>query len=228
MTLMARWSTCCLCINIQGYYSCNAWVWHLLGHRGRLLGYWSVFMYFHILTGELQATAVSISLRIRCHSYSSSVVRKLSERSSILKLLYNLLLPMSWRRVIRGTGADMEGLPELQPEVMRKEYKTACDAIEPIREGGGPCSSLVDVCCGRSVWKSSRYFCARIKACCFQTGYSVLKFCRGKIAVFTYHVRDVCRSALQHHVFVCVGLKLLSSVISQKFCLCNCFVIVQS
>lgn len=77
--------------------------------------------------------------------------------------------------------ADTEGLPELQPEVMRKEYKTACDEMEPIREGGAPCSSLVDVCCGRSVWKSSRYFCARIKACCFQTGYFVVRFCRGKM-----------------------------------------------
>jgi hypothetical protein len=48
--------------------------------------------------------------------------------------------------------ADMEGLPELQPEVMRKQEKTACDEIKPIREGGGPCSSLADACCGRSVW----------------------------------------------------------------------------
>lgn len=77
--------------------------------------------------------------------------------------------------------ADMEGLPDLHPEVMRKEYKTACDAIDSIREGGGPCSSLVDVCCDRSVWKRSRFFCARIKAYCFRTGYGVVRFCRGKM-----------------------------------------------
>ena len=77
--------------------------------------------------------------------------------------------------------ADLEGLAELQPEVMRKEYKTACDEIEPIREGGAPCSSLVDACCGRSEWKSSRYICVRIEAYCFQTGYCVLRFCRGKM-----------------------------------------------
>ena len=98
-----------LYIKIQGYYSCNAWVWQLLGQRGRLLGSWNVFMYFLILTGELQATAASTTLRIRRHSYTSSAVRKLSEWSSVVKLPYNPLLPMSWRRVIRGHGGGWGG-----------------------------------------------------------------------------------------------------------------------
>jgi hypothetical protein len=75
----------------------------------------------------------------------------------------------------------MEGLPEQHPEVMREQYKTACDEIEPIREEGEPCSSLVDACWGRSVWESSRYFSARIKAYCVPTGYFVQRFCRGKM-----------------------------------------------
>jgi hypothetical protein len=77
--------------------------------------------------------------------------------------------------------ANMESLPEQPPEVTRKQYKTACDENEPIRRGGGLRSSLVDACCGRSVWQSSRYFCARIKACCVPTGYLVQRFYRGKM-----------------------------------------------
>jgi hypothetical protein len=122
--------------------------------------------------------------------------------------------------------ADMESLPELQPDVMRKEYKTACDATEPIIEGGGPRSSLVDACCCRSVWKSSRYFCAGIKAYCFQTGYWVLRFCRGKMNG-VYVLRDVCRSALRHHVFVFV-LNCCRASFHKNSVYVILFVIVQS
>lgn len=65
-------------------------------------------------------------------------------------MLYKPLLTSLMARV-QGMVADMQ---ELQPEAMREQEKTACDEIEPIREGGGPCSCLVDGCCGRPVRES--------------------------------------------------------------------------
>ena len=68
-------------------------------------------------------------------------------------MLYKPLLT-SLTACVQGMVADMEGLQELQPEAMREQEKTACDELQAIREGGGPCSCLVDGCCGRPVRES--------------------------------------------------------------------------
>lgn len=90
-----------------------------------------------------------------------------------------------------GAVADRESLPELQPEVMRKQERTACDEIKPIREGGGPCSSLVDVCCGRSVLVGGGggshldISVPGLRHAAFRRVISLLDFTVGKRTVFT-------------------------------------------